>query len=292
MKLFGKKKPKAKASKKSKPTEPKKKQPDSWTPPQKIPKIEIPPGAKSTRKPPFAVNDANRKEFIKTFRTLTSRRSPYDIWSDFITMFACAISNSVDKTNFDQREALYLQRINRYSKAEQKLFPELAARTVFALEENLEQDFLGSIFMELGLGNTRRGQFFTPYNVCKLMAEMSGNDIVGVVRNDGYATINDSCCGSGAMLIANVNAAKSKLEKVCLNFQYHIMVTGQDIDPITVMMAYIQLSLMGVAGYFKVGNSLTEPMSDSDSLENYWFTPMYFSDVWCYRHIFRQLEKL
>lgn len=46
------------------------------------------------------------------------------------------------------------------------------------------------------------------------------------------------------------------------------------------------LSLLGVAGYVKVGNSLTEPMTDNDNKENYWYTPMYFSPVWTMRRIF------
>lgn len=49
----------------------------------------------------------------------------------------------------------------------------------------------------------------------------------------------------------------------------------------------IQLSLLGVAGYIKVGNSLTEPMCSDDSLENYWFTPIYCSDVWTIRRLFK-----
>lgn len=52
-------------------------------------------------------------------------------------------------------------------------------------------------------------------------------------------------------------------------------------------MCYIQLSLLGVAGYIKVGNSLTEPMCSDDSLENYWFTPIYCSDVWAIRRLFK-----
>lgn len=45
-------------------------------------------------------------------------------------------------------------------------------------------------------------------------------------------------------------------------------------------MCYIQLSLHGVAGHVKVGNALVEPVATTDYFENYWFTPMYFSDVW------------
>lgn len=44
--------------------------------------------------------------------------------------------------------------------------------------------------------------------------------------------------------------------------------------------------------YFKVGNALTDPMTNNDSLDNYWFTPMYFSPVWRYRRVWRSIEKL
>jgi len=76
------------------------------------------------------------------------------------------------------------------------------------------------------------------------------------------------------------------LEKTNLNYQNHLLVVAQDIDETVALMCYIQLSLLGVAGYVKVGNSLTEPMTDNDDKENYWFTPMYFSNVWVLRRIF------
>lgn len=66
------------------------------------------------------------------------------------------------------------------------------------------------------------------------------------------------------------------MEKVNLNFQNHVLVAAQDIDETVALMCYIQLSLLGVAAYIKVGNVFTEPMSMNDNGENYWFTMMYF----------------
>ena len=229
----------------------------------------------------------SRKEFLKTFKQLTYHHRAWDIWRDFITMFACSLSNPVDKTHYDDREKMYLRIIRKYNKQEQNLFPELAAHTVMALEENPEQDFLGGIFMELGLGNGSNGQFFTPYHVCDLMAKIAmGDSVVNEVKEKGYITINDSCCGAGATLIAGIHEARRQLEKEKLNFQNHVLVVAQDIDMTVALMCYIQLSLLGVAGYVKVGNSLTEPMTDNDNKENYWFTPMYYSNVWVLRRIF------
>lgn len=170
------------------------------------------------------------KAFLEAFGRLTNRHRAWDVWRDFITMFACSLSNPLDKEHRDKREALYLEVIKKYNKQEQELFPELAAQTVLALEE--------------------------------------------------------TCCGAGATLIAGIHAARKQLEKANLNYQNHLLVVAQDIDETVALMCYIQLSLLGVAGYVKVGNSLTEPMTGNDNKENYWFTPMYFSNVWVLRRIF------
>lgn len=225
---------------------------------------------KPNRKKPAGKNSEKhldaRKEFLRVFRQLTYRHRSWDVWSDFIIMFACTLSNPVDKDHFDEREALYLRTIKRYNKQEQPLFSELAAYMVVALEENQEQDFLGSIYTELGLNSKEHEQIFTPYH-----------------------TLNDPCCGAGATLIAGIHAARKRLEKANLNYQNHILVAAQDIDMVVALMCYIQLSLLGVAAYIKVGNSLTEPMTENDSLDNYWFTMMYFSDIWSMRRLLRSL---
>lgn len=227
-----------------------------------------------------------RKDFLRIFKQLTYRHNPWNVWQDFITMSACALSNPVDKQHYEEREALYMKTIKQYNKQEQALFPELFANTVMSLDSNLEQDFLGSLFMELNLGNDAKGQIFTPYHVCQLMAEITMDDVSRQVKDKGYFTINDPCCGAGATLIAGIHTARNDLEKENLNFQNHILVVAQDIDSTVALMCYIQLSLLGVAGYVKIGNSLTEPMTTNDSMENYWFTPMYFSNIWSTRRLF------
>lgn len=247
---------------------------------EETPKQKKPAGKKSE-----TVSDP-QKAFLDAFRKLTNRHRAWDAWPDFITMFACSLSNPVDKEHYDEREALYLRTIKKYNKQEQELFPEFAAQTVLALEKNPEQDFLGSIFMSLNLGNESNGQFFTPYHVCELMAEVTMDDTVQKVEQDGYISVNDPCWGAGATLIAAIHAARKRLEKVNINYQNHVLVVAQDIDMTVALMCYIQLSLLGVAGYVKIGNSLTEPITNKDSNENYWFTPMFFSPIWTMRRLF------
>lgn len=59
---------------------------------------------------------------------------------------------------------------------------EMLGLITMVLEENPEQDFLGSMFMRLELGNHWKGQFFTPYSVCKVMAEMNAPDLEATIE--------------------------------------------------------------------------------------------------------------
>lgn len=114
--------------------------------------------------------------------------------------------------------------------------------------------------------------------------------VVNAAKNmDKGITVHDDCCGGGATLIAAANVARNDLEKAGFNFQNHILFSAQDIEETVALMCYIQLSLLGVAGFVKVGNSLTDPIRNGDSLENYWFTPMYFSDIWHTRRVISQM---
>ncbi|MFR4723724.1 MAG: N-6 DNA methylase [Faecalibacterium sp.] len=188
------------------------------------------------------VGKTDDQPFVKLFRELTYRWTPWEVWQDFVTMYACAISNAVDKSHFEKREELYLKRIQKYNKKEQEIFPQLAAEVVLALEKNPEQDFLGSIFMALNLGNDSGGQFFTPYDVCRMMAEMTCDNVLPTIEAKGYISINDCACGAGATLIAGVHAAAKQISKAGLNWQNHILVTAQDVDYTVAYMCYIQLS--------------------------------------------------
>ena len=84
-------------------------------------------------------------------------------------------------------------------------------------------------------------------------------------------TISDPCCGAGCLLIACANEAK----RVGINYQEKMVFYAQDIDRIAALMCYIQLSLLGCKAYIKIGNSLTDPLTENESLdENIWLTPM------------------
>lgn len=207
------------------------------------------------------------QQFQEVFKSLSQRHGSRKIWDDFILMSACSISTAVDKAMFEQREQMYMRIIQGYTKDELDKMTQLFALTVLALEENPDQDFLGDIFNELRLFNERKGQHFTPYNVGKMMAQMQLGNLAAEIKENGFFSISDCCCGAGRLLIAAANAAREQ----GVNYQRDIVFVAQDIDFTVAMMAYVSLSLLGCVGYVAVGNTLRpEPPSP----ENIWYMPM------------------
>jgi len=211
-----------------------------------------------------------------------------------MTAMACSLS-AVDRTpdKFKKREQQYEQAIKSLGGVE--IPAQMLGVIIMALEENPNQDFLGKLYMNLNLGNHRKGQFFTPYNVCQMMAEMNfGDEAQAEIERKGYISVCDPCVGAGATLIAAANAMR--MAKV--NYQTNALFVGQDIDRVAAMMAYIQLSLIGCPGYIIIGNSLTNPPTghvlfpqDTDGQE-VWITPMFIADVWTMRRQWCLVEQL
>lgn len=219
--------------------------------------------------------------FTKAFQSACGQHYPSTVWGDFCYMAAAAFSNAVDKRHAEKREERCLQLINIYTPEEQQVFPELVALMVQALEKEPFQDFLGKQYMDLNLGNSNAGQFFTPYYVCRMMAEMSLPGTVGdMIQSHGYITIHDCACGAGATLIA----AAEVLHNRGIDYQRNALFVGQDLDETVAMMCYVQMSLLGIAGYVHVGNTLTEPQTGSVLFggedANTWYTPMFFHQRW------------
>lgn len=230
----------------------------------------------------------DEKEFLDLFQKLCYSRSSWQVWADLMCVMACSISNAVDlvPTHQEPREKEYAECIKRLGSVE--IASQLFAIVVMALEKNPEQDFLGEMYMRLNLGNHWKGQFFTPYCVCKAMSEITVGNASEQIDSKGYVSVCDPDCGAGATLIAAANTFASERK----DYQSHVLFVGQDIDRVTGMMCYIQLSLLGCAGYVCIGNSLTNPLTGHVLFpaerkgQELWFTPIFHSQVWTFRRLF------
>lgn len=233
------------------------------------------------------LKDQHQSQFVKLFEQLIGRYSRWQIWADFVVMTAIELSVAVDKVTAAEKVRTYRTIAGKYTEKDQQIFAQMLGEMVLGLEEDPDQDFLGQIFMTLELGNDHNGQFFTPYSVCRMMAEM--NDAREQIQQKGWISVNDCACGAGALLIAFANECR----KNGINYQTCVLFVAQDIDYITACMCYIQLSLLGCAGYVVVGDTLSHPATSADHHgliptpgQNVWYTPMYFRDVWHWRRAF------
>lgn len=242
------------------------------------------------------VRGETQKDLARLFDRLAQRHSRWEVWADFVYMTAATLSNAVDKAHFAQREKDYLTMAKRYSKTELEAIAEMFALIVTGMDENPDQDFLGELFMSLDLGNQYKGQFFTPYDVCRMMAQMTGTDgLKAKINRQGWVSVNDCACGAGALLAAFAN----QCTRQGINYQTSVLFTAQDIDLTAGLMCYIQLSLLGCPGYVVIGNTLTEPSLSLDGRglipqdkDNVWYTPFYFRDVWHWRRVWARMEML
>lgn len=89
------------------------------------------------------------------------------------------------------------------------------------------------------------------------------------------------------MLIAAAAAYQGDSEQ--RTYQNDVLFVGQDVDRVVALMCYIQLSVLGCAGYVAIGNSLTNSVEGHDLFPTIgeggelWFTPMWNSPVWVMR---------
>ena len=242
----------------------------------------------------------SEKAFGDAIRKLAGRHNMWTVWTDFVRLFACSLAIPLEP-NPEKRSArvkLYRDTAKAYTPDEMAQFTELVAITVLALEKNPQQDFLGKLYMSLDFGSSWHGQFFTPWDVASLMSKITFADVHEIVQHDGYATINDNTCGAGCMLLAAADNYRNGRPGEARNYQTDLLFVAQDIDPVVAQMCYIQLSLMGCAGYVAIGNSLTNPVCGNvlnpmiGEGGELWFMPMWYSQVWQYRRLLDRLRRL
>jgi len=212
------------------------------------------------------------KNIVNFIKKLSSRHSEWEVFSDFIEMSAISISNPVDIQHRDEREKRYLEIAKSYERNELEVFPKILGELIMALGDSLS-DVLGEVFNKLNLACSWKGQFFTPINVCRAMAEMVFAGAKNIIDEKGFISVCEPCCGAGTMIIGLAQAMKAS----GYNYQKQMIVTAVDIDIKSVHMAYIQLGLLGIPAVILHGDSLKN--------EEYsrWYTPMYFFDCWSSR---------
>lgn len=215
--------------------------------------------------------DGHRRDMVRLLKENATRADLWNVWSDFVEMSALAIANAVDLAQRGPREARYLAIVKRYQKDQVHRFAQALGAFTMAMEAAEFGDLLGETFMELGLGSKWAGQFFTPFEVCRLMARINVGDNLGpALKEKGFVTVCDPAAGAGALPIAMAEA----IHLAGHNYQQCMHVTAQDIDAKAAHMSYVQLSLLHVPAVVVVGNTLAGECRER------WFTPAHVLGGW------------
>jgi hypothetical protein len=211
-----------------------------------------------------------RSPIVRLLEANRGRHDMHRIFSDWVEIYAIALRNRVDQHRFDDREATFEQIRAGYTEAEMDRFAQAFAHLVTTMEDD-PRDVLGEIYMQLEIADKGNGQFFTPYSISRLMADMQINDtILQTLQKQPYIEVGEPACGSAGMIVALTQT----LAAHGINYQQRLHVTGEDISPVSVHMAYIQLTLLHVPALIHRRNSLTMETFDT------WPTPAHVLDAW------------
>lgn len=199
----------------------------------------------------------------------------YTVISDFFAMSAIAVRNNVDfGREWQAYEDRYKAIVKKYNKNDLQAF--VRALAVFqgwigqAIDGQIEfRDFAGDLYMDSGTSNGKAGQFFTPFSVSSVMAEvdLDTDRMKNELEEDPnkVITIYEPTCGAGGIIVAAID----KLRRANINYSWNVFVDCGDIDSRCVHMTYLTLSLLGVPAVVRLGDALTMEYREA------WFTPAY-----------------
>lgn len=219
-----------------------------------------------------------KSEFVKTMNSIGRTSSRWDVLTDFATMARCAIINNSTPFRSDEYEKQYMSVVGKYSKEEANSFSHMLALVYMAQRDN-NGDFLGECLMELDMGSKDLGQFFTPYDLCKLTARVTMQDVDDATARKGYVTLQEPAAGGGAMVIA----AKSFLSETRPDVELFAVCT--ELSSLTADLCYINLTASGVAAQVINGNTLSMEVFRTMP------TPQLCTNVWTHRLSFAPVDE-
>ena len=182
-----------------------------------------------------------KQQIVTTIKQISGEYSEETIFSDWVRCMALAYQNScylIHNKLWEKREELYLQTMNKYNSENQRKICEMHALLTLLMEMEIS-DYLGQIYMEADCGSKATGQFFTPFHISVMAAEIA---VPKDVSEEKKYVMNEPSAGGGGMILAAAKVIRQR----GLNYQNCMKVTAQDLDWRSVYMTYVQLCMLGI----------------------------------------------
>lgn len=203
-------------------------------------------------------HDAHRRAFIKLTESIGRAEGwgQYEVFRTFLEAAYRAIRGAFligDAWQANEDEYMKIVARCRHKLETMRGLSEMLGHTVEALEASC-RDFLGPVYMDIG-GSSDLGQFFTPHEVSKLIAEMNVGDMAAVIAQSerGYFTASEPAAGMGGMVLAVAEIMREKGFNPARHCHWHMV----DVEWKAMAGCYIQTSLAGVSGVVVHGNALS-----------------------------------
>ena len=192
--------------------------------------------------------------FAKRMNDIDRSKRRTEVFRDFCEMAYLALAKTTARPDrADQIEADYMACVARYrDKADVRKMRELLEIAVAAIAPG-GRDFLGEVAGEIGALDAGLGQFFTPYDVSRLIAEMSLADAGAIIRERGFITLQEPAAGAGGMVIAAADA----VERLGFDPRSCLWFEATEINRGTFHMLHVQTAYRGLAGKNYHGNTLS-----------------------------------
>ncbi|MDO4641695.1 MAG: N-6 DNA methylase [Neisseria sp.] len=203
------------------------------------------------------MRDVNQR-MIKLFEALDSAFPVAEVFRDFVEVSAIVLINQYAfDAEWEQREQRYHEIQQKYEEADFSRLSELLSILMLAIYEAKESglfvDILGSLYMGLGLGKSASGQFFTPYEISKLMTALVAPYLEEELAKKPFISVMEPSCGSGTNFIAFAERVAGHGYSPTRN----MAAVGVDLDILCVWMCFIQCQLYRIPAKIVHGNSLT-----------------------------------
>ena len=230
---------------------------------------------------------AEYKELVGMFETLTGSRNILQVFNDSIECFAITLRNVFGQgTEYEKLEKRYREIMHQYTADEHQQIVKIFAKITNMLEKQPFRDLFGDVYMQLNMGSSALGQFFTPYHLSLLLVECAFQKELckQEIKKKGYVTVHEPAIGGAAYIIAFCEILKEN----GFNYQSQCIIQCQELSRLPALMCYVALSLLGCSAVIKIGDTLANPYTNYyDEIakgSELWVTPMFHINN-CYSKI-------
>lgn len=213
------------------------------------------------------------RDFDKKLKQLgDGGRHKWQAFRDFVELSALCMANRFPFRT-DQRDEQHSVIAKGYKPEEITVHAEMLAITMLALYDE-PQDFLGPAFMRNELASHWHGQYFTPWEVARVMAMLTLDLPTAQerIKERGFVSAHEPAAGSGVMVLALAESMKAN----GLDPTRQLYVEAWDLERTAALMCYVQLSVLNIPATVVIGNSLTGPKPSDE----HWKTHQLISLRW------------